>query len=577
MNSYVNILGITCYVHDSAACLIKDGRVIANIEEERLNRQKHTSAFPRQAIDYVLKAGSLTLSDIDIIAFNWHPLKALVSECLKFFFISPPAYFKMLKYNRPPKHFKTILASFFLKKALKKQTGQGFSGRVLWVEHHLAHAASAYYLSSFSKADILVIDGFGEFSASTCLQAEGHTIKRCWRVSALDSLGIVYLTMTRFLGFGLFQEGKTMALASFGRDTCRALFERIIQLMPKGTYCVDKNYLAWWKLLRGNLDPELGLPRQQGEALTQHHMDMAASLQKRVTDSVLHLLKKSSRTTGNKQLCLAGGLFLNCNINAAIQGSGYYEKYFIPPFPSDAGGAVGAALYAAFAAGNEKYIPRTAPFCPFLGPAYTQGEIEEHLIKSGAAYRREEKPGVHAARAIAGSKVVGWLQGRTESGPRALGGRSILANPLDKNIRDYLNATIKKRDYFQPFAPLVTEEAALKYFEVTAPLPVSACYMLLTLHVKKAYRKSLPGITHVDGTSRVQVLRPEWSPALYDLLKEFERLTGFAVVINTSFNQHDPMVCSPADALHTFKASGLDMLVMGNFIIEKEAKSAEKK
>lgn len=568
----MNILGITCYVHDSAACLIQDGLVIANIEEERLNRQKHTSAFPRQAIDYVLKAGNLTMRDIDIIAFNWHPLKALISECLKFLFISPPVYFKMLKYNRPPKHFKTIFSSLLLKKSIKKWIGKGFRGKVVWVDHHMAHAASAYYLSSFARADILVVDGFGEFAATTFLQAEEQKIERLWWVSALDSLGIIYLNITRFLGFGLFQEGKTMALASLGEDTCRELFGRMIQLLPNGRYSVDKNYLAWWKLASGKLDPELGMPRNQDDTIKQHHMDMAASLQKRVTEIVLHLLKNSSRTTSNKQLCLVGGLFLNCNINAAIQGSGYYEKYFIPPFPSDAGGAIGAALYAAFALGNEKHIPSTKPFSPFLGPEYTDSETEKILRESGFAYSRVENPGVLAAQAIAKHKVIGWLQGRVESGPRALGSRSILANPQDKHIQEYLNSTIKKRDYFQPFAPVVTEQAALQYFEIEPPIPESTHYMLLTVQVKKAYREILAGIAHVDGSARIQVVRPEWSPELYSLLKEFERLTGFAVVINTSFNQHEPIVCSPVDAINTFKACGLNMLVMGNFIVEQEVK-----
>ena len=571
----MNILGITCYVHDSAACLIKDGRVIANVEEERLNRVKHTQVFPQRAIEYVLQAGDLTIRDIDSIAFNWNPLKALVSECLKFLCVSPPVYFKMLKYNRPPKHFKTILASFLLRAAVRKQIGTGFRGKVLWVDHHLAHSASAYYLSSFANADILVIDGFGEFCATTCLQAQGHTIRRRWWVNALDSLGIIYLNMTRYLGFELFQEGKTMALASLGRDTRRELFKKMIQLRPDGRYRVDKKYLAWWKLASGTLDPELGLPRKPGEALTQEHMDLAASLQKRVTEAVLALVKAASQATGNSELCLAGGLFLNCAINAAVERSGCYEKYFVPPFTSDTGGAIGAALYAAFASGNEKYVPGAQPFSPFLGPDYTDEEIAAALREKKISYSRVGNPGVIAARALAGGKVIGWLQGRIESGPRALGGRSILASPLDGHIQEYLNSRIKKREYFQPFAPVVTAQAALKYFDIASPIPESAYCMLLTVTVKKAYRSRLPGITHVDGSSRVQVLRPEWNPALYELLLEFERLTGFAVVINTSFNRHEPIVCSPADAIKTFASSELDMLVMGGYIVERDGASAQ--
>jgi carbamoyltransferase len=566
----MNILGITCYVHDSAACLIKGGKVIANIEEERFNRIKHTDIFPRQATEYVLKVGNLTIHDIDIIAFNWHPFKALVSECLKFLFISPPVYFKMLRYNKPPKHLKTIFSSFLLKRDVKKHIGTGFRGKVVWIDHHMAHAASSYYLSSFERADILVVDGFGEFAATTFLQAEGHKIERRWWISALDSLGIVYLNFTRFLGFAPYQEGKTMALASYGKDNYQELFGNIFKILHNNTYSVNKNYLAWWKLMRGKLDPSLGVPRNPEDPITQNHMDLAASLQNKVTDIILHMLKATAGKSRNKQLCLAGGLFLNCNLNAVIHGSGYYEKYFIPPFASDAGGAIGAGLYAAFALGNETYIPYTLQFSPYLGPAYTDYEIEELLRKSGLAYRRSECPGIIAAQAIADNKIIGWLQGRVEAGPRALGARSILANPQYKYISDHLNNKIKLRDYFQPVAPAVTEQAALQYFEIEPPIPQSAYYMLLTVQVKKAYRTQLAGITHVDGSARIQVVRPEWSPELYVLLKEFEKLTGFAIVINTSFNQQEPIVCSPADAIHSFKAAGLDMLVLGNFIVEPE-------
>ena len=568
----MNILGITCYVHDSAACLVQGGKVIVNVEEERLNREKHTNVFPQLAIEHVLKTSGLRLSDIDIVAFNWNPVKALLAECLKVLALTPCGYIKMVHQHRPPLQFKTIWAMLRLRHALKKHVGEGFRGKVVWVDHHMAHAASTYYLSSFSSADILVMDGFGEFSATSYLRAAGPRIEVRWWMGALDSLGIVYLTMTRFLGFAPFQEGKTMALASFGSTSYRDVFKRMIALTEE-RYHVDRTYFDWRKLTGGKVDPELGLPRQRGDALTQRHMDLAASLQERVTEVILHILRNTSRTTENKHLCLAGGLFLNCNINSAIHESGFYERYFIPPFPSDAGGAIGAALFAAFAPGNEQYTPGVEPFSPFLGPEYTASEITAVADASGLAYRKVSDAGVIAARAIAEHKVIGWLQGRAEAGPRALGARSILADPRDKHIQQYLNTKIKNREFFQPFAPLVTEEAALKFFEMKAPVPDSARYMLLTVNVRAAYREQLPGITHVDGTARVQILQREWNPRLYALLKEFESLTGYAVVINTSFNEHEPIVCSPTDAMKTFKASGLDMLVMGDFIVDAPVKA----
>lgn len=566
----MNILGITCYVHDSAACLIKDGNIIANVEEERFNRIKHTGVFPKKSIEYVLASGDVTIDNIDIITFNWNPLKAFFAECFKLLILSPPLYCKMIKYNKPPKHFKTIFLSLFLKRFVKKKIGKGFRGKIIWVDHHLAHAASAYYLSSFDQADILVVDGFGEYEATTFYQAKAQKIKRLWWISVLDSLGIVYLTYTRFLGFSTFQEGKTMSLSAYGKDTYNKLFEKIFKVMPNGTYSVNKEYLAWWKLAKGTLDPMLGRPRNPEEPITQHHMDIAASLQKKVTEIVLHMLKSTSQKSGNRNLCLAGGIFLNCNLNGTVHESGFYEKIFIPPFTSDTGGAVGSALYAAFALNNEEYTLGTELFSPYLGPDYTDFEIEESIKKSGLAYTRSNNPAIIAARAIAENHIIGWFQGRVESGPRALGARSILANPQHIYIRNYLNEKIKERDYFQPFAPAVTEEAALKFFEIESPIPQSTFYMLLAVKVKKSFQAQLAGITHIDGSARIQVVRPEWSPKLYSLLKEFEKLTGFAVVINTSFNHLEPIVCSPTDAIHTFKEIGLDMLILGDFIIKQK-------
>lgn len=567
----MNILGITCFVHDSAACLIKDGKIIAAIEEERFNRVKHTDFFPKHSIQYVLKTADLAIDDIDIVAFNWNPLKALISECLKFLLITPIAYFQMIKHDKPPKHFKTIVFSFFLRRFIKQHIGKGFHGKVVWVDHHMAHAASTYYLSSFDQADILVIDGFGEYESTTFFKAKAHKIKRRWWILSLHSLGLIYLSFTRFLGFAPFQEGKTMALSSYGKDTYPELFKRIFTILSDGTFAIDMQYLSWLRLAGGTFDPELGLPRSPDEPITQRHMDIAASLQKKLIDIVLYMIKSASCTTENKQLCLAGGIFLNCNLNGIVHESGHYEKYFIPPFTSDSGGAIGAALYAAFALNNEIYKPCTVPFSPYLGPGYADDEIEELLIKNELTYRRSESPGVDAAQAIAKDKIVGWLQGRVESGPRALGARSILANPQQKNIKDRLN-NIKGREYFQPFAPAVTEEAALKYFEIDSPIPQSAFYMLLSVRVKRDYQSQLPGITHVDGTARIQVVLPQWCPELYSLLKEFEKLTGFAIVINTSFNYQQPIICSPADAINTFRMRGLDMLVLGKFIVEQQTR-----
>jgi len=266
---------------------------------------------------------------------------------------------------------------------------------------------------------------------------------------------------------------------------------------------------------------------------------------------------------------MAGGLFLNCDINRAVQDSGIYESYFIPPFASDTGGAIGAALYAAYGLGNEERKKMISGFSPFVGPSYSDEMIKEALQKSQLEYEYTKTPWVDASQAIKDNLIVGWFQGAVEAGPRALGNRSFIANPGNKDIRDILNVKIKQRESFRPFAPVVTEQEALRCFEMVSPIPETARYMLLTSIVKEEFREALAGITHVDGTARLQVVRESWSPETYQLLLELKRITGFGISINTSFNRHEPIVCSPIDAINTYLTTGLDMLVMGNFVLRK--------
>jgi len=562
----MKILGITSFVHDSSAALVCNGQLIANVEEERLNRDKHTDLFPSKAIAYVLEKGGIGLSDVDIIAFNWDPYRALREESLKLVFFA--RYFNVLKHNKPPKNFKTIFASFMLKRYLRKLNGADFQGEIVWVRHHSAHAASSYYLSLFDDADILILDGHGEDCSSSFFSVEENKLIEQWKKPIRHSLGIIYTNFTLFLGFDHFQEGKTMALASFGKDGYRDLFQKIIKLHPDGGFSVDPFWLGLWNYKSSRAEKEFGPYRQKDDQLEQRHMDIAFSMQKRIKEVVLHVLKAAATKSKKKQCCMGGGLFLNCDINRAVQESGFYEEYFIPPFASDTGGAVGAAFYVAYSMGYEKQARKKTFFSPFTGPAYTS-EIRAAVEESGFEYTYSEEPWIEAARALKNNNIIGWFQGAVESGPRALGNRSILASPLDAEIRDKLNSEIKQRESFRPLAPVVTESAALKYFDIPEPIPETARYMLLTAVVKEEFREKLPGITHFDGTSRLQVVRTEWSPELYKLLVEVEKITGFAVLINTSFNCHEPIVCSPQDAVQTFSKVGLDMLVMGNYILRK--------
>lgn len=564
------ILGISAFVHDSAACLIKDGRLIANVEEERLNRVKHTEAFPVKAIDFVLAKGGVRLSDVDVIAFNWNPHKAAAAELLKLA-IAPLIYFQILRNSRPPKNFRSILASLRLKRTVNKVYQGQFKGRIIWVDHHLAHAASSYYLSPFNRedADVIVVDGHGENCSTSVFSMKNGRFQLQWQAPTWDSLGILYTTFTNFLGFDLYQEGKTMALASFGRDTFRDAFRQIIGLKTDGRYTLlNKKYLGLWNFSENGLGKEFGSRRQPNEPLEQRHYDIACSMQNSIKEAILHVVRHAAAASGHKHLCLSGGVFLNCDINKEILQGGSHEKTFVPPFPSDSGGAAGASLYAAFVCCGET-PPESPCFSPYLGPSFGADEMLRALRERKSNYRESEHPWVEAAQALMENKVIGWFQGRMESGPRALGNRSILANPGWTGIKDHLNTTVKKREHFRPFAPIATREAALKYFELQEPLSELTRYMLVTTKVRNEYLHSLPGITHVDGTARIQIVTRESNAEIHRLLEEFGRLSGYAILVNTSFNMQEPIVCSPEDALGCFEKASLNALFMGNYRVDR--------
>jgi carbamoyltransferase len=559
----VNILGISAFVHDSAACLVVDGRIVANVEEERLDRVKHTRAFPEQAIGYVLDAGGIDLSRVDVIAFNWNPFRSLLAEITKALAF-PFQYAKILRHNRPPKNFRSIAASFRLRREIEKRYPGKFRGRIEWVEHHDAHAASSYYLSGQcdAPATVLVADGHGDTCATSLFEANGRTLRKLRSWPILDSLGILYTNFTRFLGFDDHQEGKTMALAAFGTKRLEALFERIIALSPDGGYGItDKRYLGMWHYSEGSLAPELGPCRRPDEPLTQRHYDLARGMQERVGEAVRHLLR-ALPAQSPENLCLAGGLFLNCDINQEIVREGRWRKVFIPPFASDSGGAAGAALYAACVNHQEAF---PASFSPYLGPASKDDEIITALQEKRLPVNKISDPTGAAAHRLAHGQCIGWFQGRIESGPRALGNRSILANPASSGIQEHLNSRVKQRESFRPFAPVATPEAALRCFELEKDIPEPARFMLMTVRVRPEYRRLLAGITHVDGTARLQVVDENSNALLFKLLQKFGQSSGFEVLLNTSFNCHEPIVCRPAEAIDCFIKAHLDALYMESF------------
>ncbi|MCP4178569.1 MAG: hypothetical protein GY756_12460 [bacterium] len=559
----MNILGITAFVHDSAACLVQNGKVVINIEEERLNREKHTNCFPDKSIKYILQSTGLKPGDIDLIAFNWQPRRLLNHE-LKFAIKYLPFYLRILKLNNPPINFRSIFKMLKLKKYINKTFDVKFNTKIEYVPHHMAHAASAYYLSSFNDSDIMVFDGYGENSATSVFTAFNTRITKSWSLPVENSIGVIYRNFTKYLGFREYQEGTLMALASYGENEYKEFFDKCFILKDNGKYHINRQLLGFWSYTNGFVRKNLGAPRKFDEPITQDHKNIANSLQYGMKKVLLHVIKHNYKKTNNKNLCLAGGCFLNCDANSNIINSDIYQNIFIPPFTSDTGGAIGAALYAAFNTRRERRKPEKY-FSPFLGPEYSDNNIEKAVDSNNKTFIKTDKINTITAHALLDGKILGWVQGKMECGPRALGNRSILASPFELCIKDNINNNIKKREIFRPFAPIVTQEAALKYFEISEPFSSLVYYMLLTVKIKKEYYHKFPAISHVDNTARIQVVTEETNKKLYNLLKEFEHITGYAVLLNTSFNVREPIVCSPQDAINTYAKTGLDGLIIGNY------------
>ncbi|HJO95435.1 MAG TPA: carbamoyltransferase C-terminal domain-containing protein [Victivallales bacterium] len=559
----MNILGITAFVHDSAACLVQNGKLIINIEEERLNREKHTNCFPEKSIKKILQSTGLKPNDIDLIAFNWQPWRLLNHE-LRFAIKYLPFYLKILKLNKPPINFRSIAKIYILKKYINKTFNVKFNTKIEYVPHHLAHAASAYYLSPYNDSDIMVFDGYGENSATSAFTAFNTRITKKWSLPVENSIGVVYRNFTKYLGFREFQEGTLMALASYGENEYKDFFEKCFILKKDGKFKVNRQILGYWSYKNGYVYRHLGAPRSYDEPISLKHKNIAHSLQYGIKKALLHALEYNSKKNKNKNLCLAGGCFLNCDVNSDIVNSGIYENVFIPPFTSDTGGAIGAALYAAFNTRRERRKPPTY-FSPYLGTEYSNEDIKKTIDLCIKTFIKTDNINTVTAHALLDGKILGWFQGKMESGPRALGNRSILASPFELRIKDRINNNIKKRETFRPFAPIVTPEAAKKYFEIKEPFSKLALYMLLTVKIKKEYYHKFPAVSHVDNTARIQIVTEETNKKLYDLLIEFEHITGYAVLLNTSFNVREPIVCTPQDAVDTYLKTELDGLIIGDY------------
>jgi len=591
----VYVLGISRH-HDSAAALLRDGEIVALAEEERFNRRKHFGGFPSEAVRYCLSTAGITLGEVDHVAYFWQRWPELVNG-VKHFVRYWPGTMQALRgdddagskgllttvtQDGAQRHFDDydvggaillhVLRTFGLPKALREATG--YTGRlklkVHLIDHHLAHAASAFVSSPFDEAAILSLDGIGSDGTSTLLGVgRGQKIEELRRVKFPHSLGAFYSVVTEYLGFyPTSDEGKVMGLAGYGTDRYVDRFRRMVRLGPDGTYELDlswfEHHLTGKHRVSARFLDAFGPPRPRNrDAVEQHYADIAYALQKTLEEAGLHIARWLQRVTGQTRLCVAGGVALNSVMNGRILLETPFEEFFAPPAASDAGTALGAALYLGSCVLG---LPRPKGNYVYLGPEFDEAEMEAALRRSGLSYSRPPDVARHAAGQIAEGKIVGWFQGRMECGPRALGNRSILADPRSPESKPRLNEKVKHREPFRPFAPSVLLERSGDYFASGYPSPV----MLLVFDVLEHRRDELPAITHVDGTARVQTVSREENPTYWRLISAFEEITGLPMVVNTSFNDNDePIVCTPTDAIRCFLKTDLDGLALGPFWVDR--------
>jgi carbamoyltransferase len=593
-----DILGISAFYHDSAACLVRDGEIVAAAQEERFNRKKHYAGFPEQSVRYCLREGGVAISDLEYIAFYDKPLvkfERLLETYLSFaprgigsFVTAMPVWLK-----------EKLFLKSLLQKNLLALTGERRSSLppLLFGEHHESHAASAFYPSPFESAAVLCMDGVGEWATTSAWLGEGKELTALWEIPFPHSLGLLYSAFTYYTGFKVNSgEYKVMGLAPYGRPAyVQNIYDHLIDLKPDGTFRLNMDYFAYCTgltMTSGTFDHLFGGPPRQPETrLTQRDMDLARSVQDVTEEIMLRLARTLHRETGSENLCLAGGVALNCVGNGRILREGPYANVWIQPAAGDAGGALGAALCAWHRLDGR--VRKTAPpedamRGAYLGPAFSNEEIERFLQKQDAPYVRlgNDELVDRVADELAAGKVVGWFNGRMEFGPRALGARSIIGDARNPRMQSVMNLKIKYRESFRPFAPSVLRERVADYFELDADSP----YMLLVAPVRperrvevsaeqgrlwgiellNVPRSDIPAVTHIDYSARVQTVHQSTHPRYHALLKAFEARTGCAVIVNTSFNvRGEPIVCTPADAYRCFMRTEIDTLVLENCVLEK--------
>jgi carbamoyltransferase len=598
----MKILGISAYYHDAAACLVIDGEIIAAAQEERFTRKKHDADFPISAIAYCLTEAKITPNEIDHVVFYDKPFLKF-ERLLETYLAFAPKGFKSFATSLPIWLKDKLFQKTVITNALKDSLGKdgGWEERLLFSEHHLSHAASAFFPSPFDRAAVLTMDGVGEWTTTSLAVGKGHELSVYKEIHFPHSVGLLYSAITYYTGFKVNSgEYKVMGLAPYGEPKFANLIkDHLIDIKEDGSFALDMsyfNYCTGLTMTNEKYDALFGgPPRRQESTLTQREMDLAASIQVVVEEVVLKLAKGVAKTTGEKNLCLAGGVALNCVANGKLLREKIFDRLWIQPAAGDAGGALGAALGAYHIMLNR---PRKvtngidAMKGSYLGPQFSQQDITERLTRCGAVFTTlsDDEVVEQTAQALANGKAVGWMNGRMEFGPRALGGRSIIADPRAPTMQKLLNLKVKYRESFRPFAPSVLREDVGQWFEMDDDSP----YMLLVADVVKDKRRQMtaeeqalfgidklnvprseiPAVTHVDYSARVQTVHKETNPRYYALIKRFKELTNCPVIVNTSFNvRGEPIICTPEDAFRCFMGTELEVLVVGNSMLDKTAQS----
>ena len=571
----ISVLGINCAYHESSACLLKDGRLIAVVEEERFNRTKHAKParvdnaedLPIQAIAFCLASGGIDdLSMVDFVGYSFEPEHRLQKNCQH-----------QHGYTLPDGDFGSLAGEqrFYQshRRVEEKIRSMGFQGRFIYLDHHECHAASAFFVSGYENSAVLVVDGIGEFETTSFFHGVGTRLHKLSHFEFPHSLGLLWEKVSAFLGFDSYDAAKVMGLSSYGDpDLYKEALQQILKVQPDGSFSVEDAIVQLRNDDFQGLERIFGVnkrdvPVNQITNDTKIYADIAVALQVATEEIFIKLAKDLQKKTDSPYLCMAGGVTLNCVANGYLSYEKIFDNIFVQPAANDAGTSVGAAyLIWHHLLGHER---QEVSKSPYLGPCYSDLEIQTALESRGLSYQYYDNIEEKTARLLADGMIIAWFQGRMELGPRALGNRSLLADPRSNNTVEIMNTKVKHREAFRPFCPSVLAERATEWFELPDPLPDVADYMLGAFRAKQEKAPLIPAVVHFDGTSRIQAVRRETNPRFHRLLTEMEQLTGVPILLNTSFNDQEPIVCTPDDAIATFLKTQIDFLVIESYLVSK--------